>query len=53
MKDPESRRIMLGIANDYDQLAKRAQERASRRHRRFTQFIGGLRLPHGMGNGAP
>jgi hypothetical protein len=30
MRDAESRRIMLGIADDYEKLAKRAQERLSR-----------------------
>ena len=30
MKEPETRRMMLSIAEGYDKLAKRAKERASK-----------------------
>jgi len=30
ISDPEIRRIMIGIAEDYEKLAKRAEERAAK-----------------------
>jgi hypothetical protein len=33
MNDPEAKRTMLGIAEDYERLAKRAEERAAGRWR--------------------
>jgi hypothetical protein len=30
VKDPEAQRMMLELANDYDKIADRAQERAAR-----------------------
>jgi hypothetical protein len=30
MSDPDTRRIMIGVAEDYEKLAKRAEERAAK-----------------------
>jgi hypothetical protein len=40
MNDPEAKRTMLGIAEDYERLAKRAEERAAGRWRENNEIRG-------------